>query len=182
MQKIYKFSLFIALLFMLLAFIYALSFMRDKAQTYAIDESLKGQVTLILVQKQERKLSLYHNEKLLKTYSVRLGANPQGAKQIEGDGKTPEGRYFIDSKNPNSRYFLNLGISYPNNADKIRASALNKSAGGDIKIHGLPNGFGFADALFAKFDWTNGCIAVSNAAMQELYEVVEVGTAIVIEP
>ena len=157
----------------------------EKGAEYAIDESLKGRVAKIIVEKQERVLSLYDERgEILKVYTpFALGQNPRGHKEFEGDGKTPEGIYRIDSKNPRSRYFLNLGISYPNQADKAHASMSGKSAGGDIKIHGLPNGMSIFGGLFALYgDWTDGCIALDNASMKELFEVVEVGTEIEILP
>ena len=115
-------------------------YIMEQKKEYKIDENLKGKVNLIVVEKSKRQLALYHNNELLKTYKISLGKNPAGHKQFEGDSKTPEGIYHIDSKNPKSKYFLNLGISYPNEKDKENAARHNKSAGGDIKIHGLPNG------------------------------------------
>ena len=155
----------------------------EQNKTYKIDESLKGKVNLIVVEKFKRQLSVYNNNEKLKTYKISLGKNPIGHKQFEGDGKTPEGIYYIDGKNPKSKYFLNLGISYPDEKDKEYAAAHNKSAGGDIKIHGLPNGFSMAKPLFDIYgDWTQGCIAVSNEDMAELYEIIDIGTKIEIKP
>ena len=136
----------------------------------------------IEVFKSKRKLILYFNGSKVKQYSISLGKNPIGAKQIEGDRKTPEGTYFINGKNPNSKYYKNLGISYPNAKDKIQAKALGKSAGGDIKIHGLPNDKPWLGKLHLLKDWTYGCIAVTNKQMEELYRVSAVGTKIVIYP
>lgn len=136
----------------------------------------------IVVRKAQRTLTLYRASEVLKSYKVALGANPIGHKEFEGDGKTPEGNYTIDSKNPKSRYFLNLGISYPNSADTQNAKNAGKSAGGDIKIHGLPNGWSAFGSIFGIFDWTSGCIAVDNASMKEIYEAVAVGTPIEILP
>ncbi len=101
----------------------------EQKKEYKIDESLKGRVNLILVEKSKWQLSIYHDDELLKTYKIALGKNPIGHKQFKGDGKTPEGVYFIDGKNPKSKYFLNLGISYPNEKDKEYAAKHNKSAG-----------------------------------------------------
>lgn len=147
-------------------------------------ESLQNMpITHIVVEKSKRTLTLYNNDEIVKIYSIALGGNPIGHKQFEGDKKTPEGTYVIDSKNPNSRYFLNLGISYPNEIDKAFAKNAGKSAGGDIKIHGLPNGFGFASAIFKAYgDWTNGCIALDNESMQEIYNLVPINTPITILP
>jgi len=139
-------------------------------------------VDKIEVFKSKRKLILYFEGKKVKQYSVSLGENPIGAKQIEGDLKTPEGEYFINGKNPNSKYYKNLGISYPNSKDKTKAKALGKSAGGAIKIHGLPNDKPWLGKLHLLRDWTYGCIAVTNKQMEELYRVINVGTKIVIRP
>lgn len=180
MKKTLKILLLIlALIFVLITAGY---FMEQKKE-YKIDESLKGKVNLIVVEKSKRQLSVYNNHEKLKTYKISLGKNPIGHKQFEGDGKTPEGIYYIDGKNPKSRYFLNLGISYPNEKDKEYAAKYNKSAGGDIKIHGLPNGFSMAKPLFDIYgDWTQGCIAVSNEDIAELYEIIDIGTKIEIKP
>lgn len=136
----------------------------------------------IVVHKAERTLTLYRASEVLKSYKVALGFNPIGHKEFEGDGKTPEGNYTIDSKNPKSRYFLNLGINYPNAIDTQNAQNAGKSAGGDIKIHGLPNGWSAFERIFGVFDWTSGCIAVDNISMKEIYEAVAVGTPIEILP
>lgn len=171
------------LIFILILVLITAGYFMEQKKEYKIDESLKGKVNLILVEKSKRQLSIYHDDELLKTYKISLGKNPVGHKQFEGDSKTPEGVYFIDGKNPKSRYFLNLGISYPNEKDKEYAAKHNKSAGGDIKIHGLPNGFSMAKPLFDIYgDWTQGCIAVSNEDMAELYEIIDIGTKIEIKP
>lgn len=140
-------------------------------------------IDLIVVEKAKRTLSIYDNGTLVKSYKISLGKNPVGHKQFEGDSKTPEGIYYIDGKNPKSKYFLNLGISYPNEKDKEYAASQGKSAGGDIKIHGLPNGFSLAKPLFNIYgDWTEGCIAVNNEDMAELYNIIDIGTKIEIKP
>lgn len=171
------------LIFILILVLITAGYFMEQKKEYKIDESLKGRVNLIVVEKYKRKLFIYHDDELLKTYKISLGKNPIGHKQFEGDSKTPEGVYHIDSKNPKSKYFLNLGISYPNEKDKEYAARHNKSAGGDIKIHGLPNGFSMAEPLFDIYgDWTEGCIAVSNNDMAELYEIIDIGTKIEIKP
>lgn len=172
-----------ALLTILILILVTAGYIMEQKKEYKIDENLKGKVNLIVVEKSKRQLALYHNNELLKTYKISLGKNPAGHKQFEGDSKTPEGIYHIDSKNPKSKYFLNLGISYPNEKDKENAARHNKSAGGDIKIHGLPNGFSMAEPLFDIYgDWTEGCIAVSNNNMAELYEIIDIDTKIEIKP
>lgn len=134
------------------------------------------EVTRVVVVKRKRMMLLMHHEQVLKKYRVGLGFAPQGPKRVEGDGKTPEGRYFIDRRNPNSSFYLSLGISYPNQQDVARAKALGQSPGGDIFIHGQaskrPDGR----------DWTAGCIAVPNRKMREIYRMVRNGTIIDIYP
>ncbi len=133
-------------------------------------------VTRIQVFKEGRVLQLIHNKTLLRSYSFELGFTPVGHKEIEGDGKTPEGVYYIDRKNPNSRFHLSIGISYPNARDYRRAAALGKRPGGDIFIHGTPTNF------LGQDDWTWGCIAVTNKEMEEIYSMVTERTPIVIYP
>ena len=162
----------------------------NPSDSHSLDSALKGNaIDSILVEKSERTLKVLAKDStngeiyVAKTYHIALGGNPQGHKTQEGDSKTPEGEYLIDSKNPQSRFFLNLGISYPNSADLARAKARGVSAGGDIKIHGLRNGFGFLGKLsYVAGDWSDGCIAVLNDEIKELYESVKVGTKIVILP
>lgn len=149
---------------------------------YFPEKKLTTEVDKIVVEKSKRRMSVFANDVLLKTYRISLGDAPEGHKHFEGDEKTPEGIYTINSKNPNSGYHLNLGISYPNAADKSYAKAHGKSTGGDIKIHALKNGWGFIAKLHLLDDWTNGCIAVTNSEMHELYHYVPVGTPIEIKP
>ncbi len=136
----------------------------------------------LVVHKAQRQLLAYSNGELVKTYTIALGKVPVGKKEFEGDKKTPEGLYSINDKNPNSGYHKNLGISYPNEADKANASKAGKPAGGAIKIHGLRNGSGFIGKFHRWFDWTLGCIAVTDEEMDELYRAVEIGTPIEIKP
>ncbi len=119
---------------------------------------------------------LLHNDTVLKNYDIDLGFAPSGDKQIEGDGKTPEGLYFIDRRNPNSKFYLSLGISYPNAKDVAEARRLGQRPGGDIFIHGKPNPFK------RDTDWTWGCIAVTNKEMEDVYAMVQNGTPIQINP
>ncbi len=139
-------------------------------------------VDSIAIHKQLREMLVFNNGILVKGYSVSLGSSPEGDKEFEGDGKTPEGWYFINGKNPNSIYHKNLGVSYPNAEDIAFAASIDKHTGGDIKIHGLPQGYeGFRRKYLAK-DWTAGCIAVSNKEIDELYDAVKVGTPVFITP
>lgn len=135
----------------------------------------------IVVLKQKRELLLMRGKKLLKSYPIALGFHPKGAKRWEGDGRTPEGTYRIDGRLSASHYHLALHISYPNTADQARAAALRQAPGGAIMIHGMPSWFGRDDLQFAA-DWTNGCIAVSNSAIEEIWQSVADGTAIEIRP
>lgn len=144
--------------------------------------SLTQEVDKIIVYKSKREMLVYNGDKLLKTYKISLGNTPIGHKQFEGDGKTPEGIYTINDKNPNSAYHKNLGVTYPNEADIEYAKSFNKSAGGDIKIHGLKNGLGYIGKLHLNSDWTLGCIAVTNEEIDELFEYVKIGSPIEIYP
>ena len=139
-------------------------------------------VDLIIVDKSERTLQVFRNGRRLKTYRVALGRNPEGAKTEEGDGRTPEGRYRIESRNAWSAYHLSLRVSYPTPAQRRAAKRRGVSPGGDIMIHGLPNGFDALDAARLPDDWTAGCIAVTNDEIEELWRMVPVGTAIEIRP
>jgi murein L,D-transpeptidase YafK len=136
----------------------------------------------IVVNKAKRELILYRSDKAIRTYRVALGAQPVGAKQCEGDNKTPEGSYTISGRNSASSYHLSLRVSYPNDADIARAKRDGVSPGGDIMIHGLPNGRGFIGAAHRLRDWTAGCIAVTDAEIEEIWRLVPDGTPIQINP
>ena len=129
----------------------------------------------IAVYKGKRKMEVYYKKKLLKTYTISLGRQPKGHKQYEGDMRTPEGLYFIQDRNPNSTCHKNLGISYPNAEDKQAAAKLGKPPGGDIKIHGFPNGQPYFSTIHTFKDWTYGCIAVTDEEIDELFEHVLIG-------
>lgn len=142
-----------------------------------------SEIAKLVVRKADREMDAYDAQgRLLKTYPVALGFNPVGHKQFEGDGKTPEGRYTINDRNPNSGYHKNLGISYPNEADRAYAAARGKSAGGNIKIHGMRNGLGAIGAQHLRRDWTHGCIAVTDSEIDELYALVKPQAEIEILP
>jgi murein L,D-transpeptidase YafK len=136
----------------------------------------------IVVEKSQRRLRLYQDGKLFKSYRISLGTEPRGPKTQQGDHKTPEGKYFIDGKNPHSAFHLALHLSYPNAEDSARANELGVPPGGQIMIHGLPNGMGFLSGLQQYVDWTDGCIAVNNADIEEIYQAVPVGTMVEILP
>lgn len=141
-----------------------------------------GQIDLIKVDKSERLMSLFKDGATVATYKISLGGNPKGHKFQEGDERTPEGRYAIDWRNPKSGYFLSMHISYPNDKDKADAKAAGVSPGGNIMIHGQPNGYASVAPILQGFDWTNGCIAVTNVEMQQIWDAVPNGTPIEISP
>ena len=145
-----------------------------------IDQSAK--IDKIIIEKGKRELQVYSNNKWIKTYKISLGRNPVGKKEFQGDQKTPEGKYVINDKNPNSGYHKNLGISYPNEQDIEYAKKKGKDPGGQIKIHGIKNGFGWIGKLHRLIDWTAGCIAVTNEEIDELYAIVRIGTPVEIKP
>jgi murein L,D-transpeptidase YafK len=136
----------------------------------------------VLVVKNQRTLTLLSHGKVLRTYKVALGSSPVGAKEQQGDHKTPEGRYILDRRNAKSRFYKSIHVSYPNEQDKKKAAQRGVSPGGDIMIHGLPNGFGWLGAAHRALDWTDGCVAVTNAEMDEIWELVPDGTPIEIRP
>jgi murein L,D-transpeptidase YafK len=136
----------------------------------------------IVVEKSARTLSVFRGSVLLKTYKVALGPNPKGHKEREGDGRTPEGIYTIDSRKRDSAFHRALHISYPNAEDRRNARRRRVSPGGDIMIHGLPNGMGATGKAHVLRDWTNGCIAVTNDEIEELWRVVPNRARIEIKP
>jgi len=136
----------------------------------------------VFVIKSESKLYLIKNGKTLKEFDVVFGANPKGHKLKEGDERTPEGRYILDYKKVDSAYYKSIHISYPNEQDKRRAKELGVDPGGLIMIHGQKNGFGWFSFISQAFNWTDGCIALSDSDMDEVWEAVDVGTPIQIKP
>jgi murein L,D-transpeptidase YafK len=136
----------------------------------------------IIVEKAARKLSISREGKQIKTYRVALGRNPIGPKREEGDMRTPEGIYKIDGRNAQSSFHLALHISYPSDDDRARAAERGISAGSDIMIHGIRNGFGWIGAFHLWKDWTAGCIALTDEEIEELWHVTPDGTIIEIRP
>jgi murein L,D-transpeptidase YafK len=136
----------------------------------------------IIVFKSQRRLVLMNAGKEIRTYKVSLGPSPIGPKTRQGDHKTPEGVYVIDSRNAASHFYRALHVSYPNQADRARARKLGVSPGGEIMVHGLPNGYGSLGKAHLLHDWTDGCIAVTNEEMDEIWKLVPVGTRIEIRP
>lgn len=142
----------------------------------------KGPVDRILIEKKARSLSLIAKGRVLKTYRIALGGNPDGPKERQGDNRTPEGTYTIDGRNRNSGYHLSLRISYPNERDRRRARELGVSPGGDIMIHGIKNGLSWAGEHHAGIDWTKGCIAVTDEEIEEIERLAPDGTVVEIRP
>ena len=147
-----------------------------------VNKALTQKVDSIVIIKHSRSMSVYNVGSLLKTYHVCLGPTPIGKKHFRNDGKTPEGMYHINGKNPNSLYHKCLGVSYPNDEDRRYAQSHGQPTGGDIKIHGLPNGKGYMAKQFSAVDWTLGCISVNDEEIDELYRHVEVGVYLNILP
>jgi murein L,D-transpeptidase YafK len=140
------------------------------------------QADKILIIKSAHTLSLLNGDKALKTYKIALGTVPAGPKRIKGDHKTPEGNYIIDAKNAQSRFHLSLHISYPSAEDRQRAAKLGAQPGGAIMIHGLAKQFAYLGPLHRQVGWTDGCVAVTNAEIEEIWKLVPVGTRVEIRP
>ena len=134
---------------------------------------------MVVVYKADHLMELYHDGTLIRSYPIHLGFNPQGLKTKEGDGRTPEGLYTINSHNPNSKYHLSLGISYPGPEDRGNATLLGVPPGGEVMIHGVP---ARGQKIVDPGDWTNGCISVDNKSIEEIYASVKDGTPIMIVP
>jgi murein L,D-transpeptidase YafK len=139
-------------------------------------------VDRIVVKKSERQLYLMHGGNVVRSYHVALGLSPVGQKEREGDFRTPEGSYHLDVRNPRSDYFLSIKVSYPSEADVRRARARHWASGGSIMIHGLPNLMKHDPDYYLSHDWTDGCIAVSNADMVEIWMLVPDSVPIDIDP
>ena len=136
----------------------------------------------VIVHKGSRTLTLMQGERPLKTYRVSLGTNPVGPKTREGDHRTPEGHYVLDSRNPQSRFHLSIHISYPNAADAEAARRAGVRPGGAIMIHGIQNGLVWIGRAHGFWDWTDGCIAVTDSEIEEIWRAVPDGTPIEIYP
>lgn len=139
-------------------------------------------VDRVVVYKRDHKLVLLSAGKEVKFYRVALGSQPVGAKTRQGDHRTPEGLYVLDSRNPNSHFYKAFHISYPSSSDTSNARKLGVSPGGDIMLHGLPKKYAWIGKAHAMHDWTDGCIAVTNEEMDELWRLVKIGTPIEIKP
>jgi len=136
----------------------------------------------MVLDKSDRALTLYYRGVPVRQYRVALGKNPLGDKLSRGDGRTPEGLFYIEARNAQSRYHLALRISYPDGTHRARAAQRGVSPGGDIMIHGLPDAFASVGALHRQQDWTEGCIAVTNEEIEEIWRAVPNGARILIRP
>jgi murein L,D-transpeptidase YafK len=136
----------------------------------------------VLILKKDHVMELLTGGRVIRTYKVALGQGGLAPKDRQGDGRTPEGHYVIDARNAASEYHLSLHVSYPNADDRKRAAKLGVAPGGDIMIHGLPNGKGWIGAGHRAYDWTLGCIAVTNEEIEEVWKLVPVGTPVEIRP
>jgi murein L,D-transpeptidase YafK len=136
----------------------------------------------VVVHKKEHTLELISQGKVIRTYKVALGGDPIGPKTRQGDHKTPEGAYILDSRNAHGQFYKSIHISYPNAGDRAAAHRNGVSPGGDVFVHGLPNGYAAVGAAHRLRDWTDGCIAVTDAEMDEIWNAVPNGTHIEIKP
>jgi murein L,D-transpeptidase YafK len=136
----------------------------------------------VVVLKKERTLQLLTQGKVIKTYKVALGADPIGPKTRQGDHKTPDGLYVLDSRNAHSQFYKSIHISYPSARDRAAARLKGISPGGDVFVHGLPKGYGWVGASHRLKDWTDGCVAVTNQEIDEIWQAVSDGTPIEIRP
>ena len=148
--------------------------------TFADDSA--QHVDLVIVLKQQRALQLMSHGIVLKTYKVALGGNPVGPKVQQGDHRTPEGTYVLDHRNIHSQYYKSIHISYPNATDRAKAAKLHVAPGGDIFLHGLPNGYRWIGSEHRLKDWTDGCVAVTDEEIDEIWKLVADGTPIEIKP
>jgi murein L,D-transpeptidase YafK len=136
----------------------------------------------VRVSKSDRKLELVSGGKVIKEFKIVLGSNPNGHKQQEGDGRTPEGIYILDYKKSDSAYYKAIHVSYPNEKDVSSAKARGVNPGSQIMIHGQKNGLGWLSFISQRMDWTQGCIALSNDDMDTVWKMVDAGTKIEIRP
>lgn len=141
---------------------------------------LTGTVDRIVIEKAARRMQLIQDGKAVRSYAIALGFAPEGDKQRQGDGKTPEGEFTINRRNAESAFHLSVGLDYPRPADRARAAKGGYSPGGDIFIHGQPNAL--PEGFKLRGDWTAGCIALTNAEMREVWAVTPIGTRVEIRP
>ena len=140
------------------------------------------QIDRVVIEKSKHILTVYSGNHVVASYRIALGREPVGAKNCEGDYKTPEGRYKIVGQNPNSRFYRSLLLDYPNANDIAVAREKNCKPGGSVAIHGLENGFEWVGRTHSSVDWTNGCVAVTNQEMDRLWKLLPIGTSVEIHP
>ena len=169
----------IVVIFLIFFIIVAVCLLKRKSVNAQLPPGVKADRVIII--KSERRLKLLSGSRILKEYRIALGRNPIGPKTRQGDSKTPEGNYFIDYRNPRSKFHLALHISYPNSEDIRRAAKMGVSPGGDIMIHGIGK-WGWIGKLHCLQNWTQGCIAVTNAEIEEIWRAVPDGTPVTIKP
>ncbi len=136
----------------------------------------------VLVLKKQRTLELLSQGRVIKTFKVALGGDPSGPKTRQGDHRTPEGVYVLNFRNAHSQFYKSIHISYPSDHDRALARQKGVPPGGDVFVHGLPNGYGAIGAAHRMKDWTDGCIAVTNQEMDEIWNAIPDGTKIEIRP
>jgi murein L,D-transpeptidase YafK len=144
--------------------------------------AVQQKADLVRVVKSESRLYLIRDDQVFASYNVVFGANPKGHKEREGDERTPEGRYYLTYKNPGSAFYLSIHVSYPNADDRAHARELGVDPGGDIMIHGQKNGKEWLSRFSRFVNWTDGCIALSNSDMDEVWDAIDAGIPIEIEP
>ena len=144
--------------------------------------AVQQKADLVRVVKSESRLYLIRDDEVFASYNVVFGANPKGHKEREGDERTPEGRYYLTYKNPSSAFYLSIHISYPDADDRAHARELGVDPGGDIMIHGQKNGKEWLSRFSRFVNWTDGCIALSNSDMDEVWDAIDAGIPIEIEP
>lgn len=186
MNKFFK-ILFLMTALCLLAYV-GYRYFYNAQEVEVLEEILKlppvklAKIDYILVEKQKRQITFFHQQKPLRVYKVALGFSPEGHKTEQGDGKTPEGLYKVVAKNPKSRFHLSIKISYPSKQDRQAAAEKGVNPGGEIMIHGLGKAFGFLGAKHTLRDWTLGCVALTNEQIEELYPYIGIGTTVEIRP
>jgi len=160
------------------------SFSATSKQSYlgSSSASALGNIDLVIVTKSTSRMALIRNGKVMRQYRIALGGRPKGHKLEEGDQRTPEGRYTLDYKKYDSAYYRAIHISYPNHEDQLRANALGINPGGLIMIHGQSPNSSHSAKKIQQYNWTDGCIAITNQQMDELWRSIRVGTPIEIWP
>ncbi len=177
LRQLIKRLLLLAIVF--LASVWILSIYRSNQPPPPL-AAIEGQIDRILIEKAARRMLLFQDGRQVREYKIALGFSPSGDKEIQGDGKTPEGTFKINRRNPNSAYHLSLGIDYPKPDDRARAAASGSDPGGDIFIHGQPNRLAGLGTL--PYDWTAGCISVSDKQIEEIWQLTPIGTEVEIRP